>query len=60
MPRASRAKPAATVDLEGEVPQAASGPDGPFKRLGLHDLEGITPILWAALATEEPLLLIGG
>jgi len=31
----------------------------PFKRLGLQGLEGIAPILVAALATEEPLLLIG-
>ena len=31
----------------------------PFKRLGLQGLEGIAPVLVAALATEEPLLLIG-
>jgi len=31
----------------------------PFKRLGAQGLEGIAPILLAALATEEPLLLIG-
>ena len=30
-----------------------------FKRLGLHGLEPIAPVLVAALATEEPLLLIG-
>ena len=30
----------------------------PFKRLGLQGLEGIAPILVAALATEESLLLI--
>ena len=30
-----------------------------FKRLGLHGLEGIAPVLIAALATEEPLLLVG-
>ena len=34
-------------------------PVGPFKRLGLQGLEGIAPVLVAALATEEPLLLIG-
>ena len=32
---------------------------GPFKRLGLHGLEDLAPVLVAALATEEPLLLIG-
>lgn len=31
----------------------------PFKRLGVQELEGIAPILVAALAIEEPLLLIG-
>jgi MoxR-like ATPase len=31
----------------------------PFKRLGLQGLDGIAPVLLAALATEEPLLLIG-
>ena len=31
----------------------------PFKQLGLHGLEKVAPILVAALATEEPLLLIG-
>ena len=31
----------------------------PFKRLGLQGLQGIAPVLVAALATEEPLLLIG-
>lgn len=30
-----------------------------FKQLGLHGLEPIAPVLVAALATEEPLLLIG-
>jgi MoxR-like ATPase len=39
------------------VPTGAA--PGPFKRLGLQGLEGIAPILVAALATEEPLLLIG-
>ncbi len=31
----------------------------PFAALGLHGLERIAPVLLAALATEEPLLLIG-
>ncbi len=31
----------------------------PFKPLGLHGLGNIAPVLVAALATEEPLLLIG-
>jgi MoxR-like ATPase len=31
----------------------------PFKGLGLQGLQGISPVLIAALATEEPLLLIG-
>ena len=31
----------------------------PFKRLGLYGLGVIAPVLVAALATEEPLLLIG-
>ena len=31
----------------------------PFRRLGLYGLGGIAPVLVAALATEEPLLLIG-
>ena len=31
----------------------------PFRRLGLHGLDTIAPVLLAALATEEPLLLIG-
>ena len=35
------------------------GLTSPFKRLGLQGLDGIAPVLLAALATEEPLLLIG-
>ncbi len=31
----------------------------PFKGLGLQGLQGISPVLISALATEEPLLLIG-
>ena len=34
-------------------------PSGPFKALGLQGLTGLAPVLVAALATEEPLLLIG-
>jgi MoxR-like ATPase len=40
-------------------PAAPGGPPGVFRRLGLYGLEGIAPVLLAALATEEPLLLIG-
>ena len=36
-----------------------AAPPGPFRRLGLYGLEAIAPVLLAALATEEPLLLIG-
>ena len=32
---------------------------GPFKALGLQGLDELAPVLIAALATEEPLLLIG-
>ena len=39
--------------------QACTALPGPFKRLGLQGLDGIAPVLLAALATEEPLLLIG-
>lgn len=39
--------------------RSPTAPAGPFTRLGLQGLEGIAPILVAALATEEPLLLIG-
>jgi MoxR-like ATPase len=39
--------------------EAPGGRPDLFKRLGLHGLEGIAPVLVAALATEEPLLLIG-
>ena len=47
------------------APAAVVGPPsptklaGPFKRLGLQGLDAIAPVLLAALATEEPLLLIG-
>lgn len=38
---------------------SAITPRGAFRRLGLYGLEPLAPILLAALATEEPLLLIG-
>ncbi len=41
------------------APAQSRFPDAPFKQLGLHGLGPIAPILVAALATEEPLLLIG-
>ena len=40
-----------------EAPKRALA--SPFQRLGLQGLEAIAPVLLAALATEEPLLLIG-
>ena len=56
-------KTAVVVLAEEPKPRLAESPSptltSPFKRLGLHGLEGIAPILVAALATEEPLLLIG-
>ena len=58
MPRAQRTKikaePAARFE---EV--APTKPDGPFKALGLQGLANLAPVLVAAFATEEPLLLIG-
>ena len=41
----------------GEV--VPEGLNGPFKALGLQGLTALAPVLVAALATEEPLLLIG-
>ena len=52
----TRARPAPPV-VSSPAPLPVSS--GPFKRLGLQGLEGIAPVLLAALATEEPLLLIG-
>ena len=59
MPRTARAKTAPRPKKQTEELEHPVAPDGPFKRLGLHGLEGLAPILVAALATEEPLLLIG-
>jgi len=47
----------ANATIPDSPPPAA--PHGPFRHLGLYGLEGIAPVLLAALATEEPLLLIG-
>ncbi len=53
------------VKLKIEDPSAPSaeavpeGLNGPFKALGLQGLTALAPVLVAALATEEPLLLIG-
>ncbi len=61
MARAAKASVLALAD-EARAPSAelsSKAPPGPFKRLGLQGLEGIAPVLIAALATEEPLLLIG-
>ena len=59
MLRPNRAKniPASADAIETLHRPAA--PDGPFKRLGLHGFDPLAPVLVAALATEEPLLLIG-
>lgn len=40
------------------LPTDEIGPD-PFNRLGLYGLGSLAPVLLGALATEEPLLLIG-
>ena len=61
MPRANKASLIVLAD-KVEARSAASKfpkPSGPFKRLGLQGLQGIAPVLVAALTTEEPLLLIG-
>ncbi len=60
----ARATKASVVVLADEAKaRVAEAPStklaNPFKRLGLQGLEGISPVLVAALATEEPLLLIG-
>lgn len=60
----ARATKASVVVLADEAKaRVAEAPStalaSPFKRLGLQGLEGIAPVLVAALATEEPLLLIG-
>ena len=44
--------------VEAPARRQAAPPDH-FERLGLHGLERLAPVLLAALATEEPLLLIG-
>ena len=61
MARATKASIAVLADkAKARVAEAPSATlNSPFKRLGLQGLEGIAPILVAALATEEPLLLIG-
>jgi MoxR-like ATPase len=60
----ARAKKAVVVPIASEaapesLPQRLQSYVDPFKRLGLQGLQGIAPVLMAALATEEPLLLIG-
>jgi len=61
MPKLAKASLAALSDEpNAKVDEALSITlASPFKRLGLQGLEGIAPVLVAALATEEPLLLIG-
>jgi MoxR-like ATPase len=61
--KAARNIPADAVSTDSVEPNTATvriNPAAdPFKRLGLHGLGVIAPVLVAALATEEPLLLIG-
>ena len=57
MPRALKAKIEDPAVQPVEV--ASARPSGPFKALGLQGLTALAPVLVAALATEEPLLLIG-
>jgi MoxR-like ATPase len=57
MPKAAKAK---IEDPAVQPVEVVSGrPSGPFKALGLQGLTALAPVLVAALATEEPLLLIG-
>ena len=56
MPRAQRAK-AKPKSAPSEA--GATKHTGPFWALGLQGLDALAPVLVAALATEEPLLLIG-
>lgn len=53
----AKARPA--VPATSPAPKPPTATPGPFKRLGLHGFESIAPVLIAALATEEPMLLIG-
>jgi MoxR-like ATPase len=57
MPRAQRAKSKPQPALSEEIVSAKH--NGLFGALGLQGLEALAPVLVAALATEEPLLLIG-
>jgi MoxR-like ATPase len=57
VPRVQKTKPKTKPSLLGEAVSAK--PSGPFKALGLQGLDLLAPVLVAALATEEPLLLIG-
>ena len=51
----------AKTELDPVNPEeaAAARPHGPFRALGLQGLDRLATVLVAALATEEPLLLIG-
>ena len=59
MPTTSRMKVASAPDQAQPGAKHRLSPPDPFKHLGLQGLEGLAPVLVAALATEEPLLLIG-
>ncbi len=56
--RAAKTRSKAVVEAAGEPLVLAPTP-GPFQRLGLQGLDGLAPVLVAALATGEPMLLIG-
>lgn len=59
MPTTSRMKLAVAADKADAKSKRGPFAYSPFRHLGLQGLEGIAPILVAALTTEEPLLLIG-
>jgi MoxR-like ATPase len=54
MPVKSKTKPTLLAEDAQRTPASC-----PFRRLGLQGLAQLAPVLVAALATEEPLLLIG-
>ena len=59
MPTTSQMKVVNAPDQAHHKTEHAPARRSPFKPLGLQGLEDLAPILVAALATEEPLLLIG-
>ncbi len=60
MARAAKTRAKSAVNAAGgPLALAPTNAPGPFKRLGLQGLDGLAPVLVAALTTGEPLLLIG-